>query len=183
MKNTALVLIDIQNDYFPGGKNELWEAEAAAARAAQALALFREKGLPVVHVRHESQRANATFFLPGTPGAQIHQSVRPLEGERVIVKHAPDGFLRTELNDTLAGLGVKRLVLCGMMSHMCVDTTVRAANALGYEALLLGDACTTKDLEWKGERIPAATVHAAFMAALHGAFATVIGAAELEAAL
>lgn len=180
---TALVLIDIQNDYLPGGKNELFEAEAAAGRAAQALTLFRRKGLPVVHVRHESVRVNASFFLPGTEGAQIHKSVRPLPGETIVLKYTPDGFLHTELKETLDAQGIERLVVCGMMSHMCVDTTVRTANALGFPVLLLGDACTTKDLSWKGERIPAATVHGAFMAALDGTFAKVIESAELEQAL
>jgi nicotinamidase-related amidase len=183
MENTALVLIDIQNDYFPGGKNELWEAEACADRAAAALLLFREKGLTVAHVRHESAKPNAPFFVPGTHGAQIHNSVQPQAGEIVILKHAPDGFLRTELGETLNALHASRLVICGMMSHMCVDTTVRTANSLGYSVLLLSDACTTKDLAWNGERIPAHTVHAAFMAALHNTFATVIRTAELEAAL
>ena len=176
---TALLLIDIQNDYFPGGKHELFEAGAAAARAARALRLFREKGLPVVHVRHESERPNASFFLPGTEGAEIHESVRPLPGEPVVLKHQPDGFLHTELQEILQNAGVQRLVVCGMMSHMCVDTTVRAANALGFPVLLLGGACTTKDLSWKGARIPAQTVHGAFMAALDGTFAEVIGTAEL----
>lgn len=182
--NTALVLIDIQNDYFPGGKNELFEADRCADRAAEALRLFRERGLPVVHVQHVSKSADATFFLPDTEGVRIHERVRPIAGEPVVVKHFPDGFLHTELKEILAARGVERLAVCGMMSHMCVDTTVRAAMAQGYSTvLLLGDACTTKDLAWNGERIPARTVHAAFMAALHGTFATVLDTGELEEAL
>jgi nicotinamidase-related amidase len=180
---TALLLIDIQNDYFPGGKNELFEADLCAERAARALELFREKGLLVVHVRHESLSAGASFFAPGTEGARIHKRVKPLNGETVVVKHHPDGFLHTELQETLSAQGIEQLAVCGMMSHMCVDTTVRSAKGFGYTVILLGDACTTKNLTWKGEKIPAATVHGAFMAALDGTFAKVIDTEALETAL
>jgi nicotinamidase-related amidase len=66
MPDTALLVIDIQNDYFPGGAMELEGAEAAGAKAAEAIRQFRDKNLPVVHVRHLSVRPGSTFFLPGT---------------------------------------------------------------------------------------------------------------------
>jgi nicotinamidase-related amidase len=96
----------------------------------------------------------------------------------VLVKHAPNAFLRTRLEEALHGIGAEHLVVSGMMSHMCVDTSVRAAKDLGFSVTLLEDACTTKDLEWDGERIPAITVHGAFMAALDGTFARVIRTEE-----
>jgi nicotinamidase-related amidase len=132
---------------------------------------------------HISLKAGAAFFLPDTEGTRIRERVRPLEGETIIVKHFPDGFLHTELRETLNAQCIERLVVCDMMSHMCVDTTVRSAKGLGYTVILLGDACTTKDLTWKGERIPARTVHNAFIAALHGTFAAVIDTEELEKTL
>ncbi|MBE0600927.1 MAG: cysteine hydrolase [Firmicutes bacterium] len=181
--NTALVLIDIQNEYFPGGRRVLHEPEACAARAAEALQWFRGKGWTVVYIQHISREADAAAFRPGTAGIAIHESIRPLPGEAVIVKCLPDGFMQTRLHETLQALSASRLVICGMMSHMCVDTTVRAAKPLGYEVLLLGDACATRDLSWKGQSIGAATVHAAFMAALSGSFATVIDTAALPEAL
>ena len=104
--------------------------------------------------------------------ADLH-TVKPLDGEPVIIKHAPDAFLQTDLHDALSRAGIRKLVVCGMMSHMCIDTSVRAARSHGYDITLLHDACATRDLSWNGKTIPAATVHEAFMAALHGAFADV----------
>ena len=90
--NTALLLIDIQNDYFPGGAWELSHADEAAAQARLALGRFREQHRPVFHVRHINTRPGAAFFLPDTPGSEIHGAVKPLDGEPVIIKHAPDAF-------------------------------------------------------------------------------------------
>ena len=111
--------------------------------------------------------------MPDTPGSEIHGAVKPLDGEPVIIKHAPDAFFQTDLHDALSRAGIRKLVVCGMMSHMCIDTSVRAARNHGYDITLLHDACATRDLSWNGKTIPAATVHEAFMAALHGAFADV----------
>src|SRR5919204_1808842 len=127
MAERALVIIDIQNDYFPGGKMELEGADAAAAQAALALARFRQEGSPIVHVRHLSVRPGATFFIPGTAGAEIHEQVRPRQGERVVEKNFPNSFRATELESVLKAAGVKELVVAGMMTHMCVDASVRQA--------------------------------------------------------
>ena len=181
--NTALVLVDIQNDYFPGGRNPLLEPEAAAARAAGALALFRERGWPLFHIQHVNTNLAATFFLDGTDGMKIHSSVAPLPGEPVVVKHRPDSFYQTDLHDRLDSVGACRLVVCGMMSHMCIDTTVRSAKGRDYEIVLLHDACTTRDLEWEGAVIPAAIVHGAYMAALRGTFAEVMSSGDLPGIL
>ncbi|MCD6680244.1 MAG: cysteine hydrolase [Burkholderiaceae bacterium] len=171
--NTALLIIDIQNDYFPGGAMELVGAEAAAERAASVLAVFRARGLPVVHVQHLSVRPGATFFRPGTPGAEIHPSVAPLADETVVLKHYPNAFRETGLLEHLRGKGIERLVIAGMMTHMCIDTTTRAAADLGFECTLVHDACATRALSFGGETIPAASVHNAFVAALNGTFAKV----------
>lgn len=173
---TALVLIDIQNYYFAGGRNQLSGSEEAAVKAAGILALFRKKNLPVIHVQHITNRPGATFFLPGTFGAEIYKDVKPLENEAVVEKNFPDSFFRTTLSEKLAEAGAEKLVVCGMMTHMCVDTTVRAAKNHGYEVTLISDACATKNLCHDGKEIPAATVHASFMAALDKMFAEVITA-------
>lgn len=179
MSSTALVLIDLQNDYFPGGAMELVGADAAVAQAARLLESFRERGLPVFHVQHLAKRAGASFFLPGTAGAEIHAAVRPAEREPVVLKHFPNGFRETTLLDALRGLGATRLVLAGMMTHMCVDTTVRAATDLGFQCHLAGDACATRELRFGGEAVPARDVQLAYLAALNGSFATVRPAEEL----
>ena len=93
----ALIIIDIQNDYFPGGKMELCGSEAAAHNAALLLKAFRKAGKPVFHVQHISLAPTATFFLPGTAGALIHGSVAPLAGETVVEKHFPNSFRDTPL--------------------------------------------------------------------------------------
>ena len=171
--NTALLLIDIQNDYFVGGAMSLVGAEQAAAQAARLLTHFRERSLPVFHVQHVATRPGATFFLPGTRGAGIHASVTPVGAESVTVKHFPNSFRDTALLASLRAAEVSRLVIAGMMTHMCVDTTVRAAADLGFACTLAGDACATRDLVFEGERVDARSVQLAFLAALNGAFATV----------
>lgn len=152
--NTALLLIDIQNDYFPGGAWELSHADEAAAQARLALGRFREQHRPVFHVRHINTRPGAAFFLPDTPGSEIHGAVKPLDGEPAIIKHAPDAFFQTDLHDALSRAGIRKLAVCGMMSHMCIDTSVRAARNHGYDITLLHDACATRDLSWNGKNHP-----------------------------
>ncbi|MBF0481994.1 MAG: cysteine hydrolase [Desulfovibrionaceae bacterium] len=173
MNDTALLIVDLQNDYFPGGAFELDRAEEAGEKARDALKRFRSLGRPVVHIRHETLRPGATFFLPGSPGAQIHPLVAPLPGETALLKHFPNSFRETDLLGTLRTLGVKRLAVAGMMTNMCVDATVRAAVDLGFEATVLHDACAAAALTFQGQTIPAPQVHGAFMAALGMAYAQV----------
>jgi nicotinamidase-related amidase len=179
MAETGLLIIDIQNDYFPEGKMELEGAEAALARAGEALERFRAAGLPVFHVRHLSTRAGATFFLPGTPGAEIHETVRPRPGERVIEKNFPNSFRGTGLREALEAAGIRHLVVAGMMTHMCVDASVRQAADFGFRVTLLADACATGAQAFGGESVAARQVQAAFLAALNGAYASVVPCAEV----
>ena len=170
---TALILIDIQNDYFPGGKMELVGMVNAATVARAVLDQFGKAASPIFHIQHISTRPTATFFLPNTIGAEIHESVKPLEGEQVIVKHYPNSFRETELHDLLKQQNIEQLVICGAMSHMCIDTTTRAAFDLGYKSIVISDACATKELLYNDLKVPAEHVHAAYMAGLNGMFATV----------
>jgi nicotinamidase-related amidase len=178
--STALVLIDLQNDYFPGGTMELVGAEAAVGHAATLVQSFRQLDLPVFRVQHLAKRAGATFFLPGTVGAEIHAAVRPREGEAVVVKHFPNSFRETGLLDLLRSVDASKVVFAGMMTHMCVDTTVRAATDLGFQCFLAGDACATRDLQFSTEQVQARQVQLAYLAALNGTFATVKSAQELS---
>jgi nicotinamidase-related amidase len=177
--STALVLIDLQNDYFPGGSMELVGADAAVAQAAKLLQAFRAKGLPIFHVQHISKRAGATFFLPGTKGAEIHSAVQPQGKESLTVKHFPNSFRETALLEALRGAGVTKVDFAGMMTHMCVDTTVRAAADLGFQCALAADACATRDLQYAGQKIAAKEVQLAYLAGLNGLFAGVKPTAEL----
>ena len=147
-----------------------------------AVGLSRE-GLPVFHIQHIAKRPGATFFVPGTRGAEIHSAVRPAPGERVVIKHFPNGFRETSLLDDLRGAGATRLTFAGMMTHMCVDTTVRAAADLGFACALAQDACATRALQFAGPRVEADKVQLAYLAGLDGSFAAVRPARELSAAL
>lgn len=181
--STALILIDLQNDYFPGGTMELVGAQAAAVQARDLLQSFRRAALPIFHVQHIAHRPGATFFLPGTAGAEIHVAVAPAAGEKLVVKHFPNSFRETTLLDSLRAVGASRLVVAGMMTHMCVDTTVRAAADLGFQCSLAADACATRDLQFSGERVLAKDVQLAYLAALDGSFATVLPTQALCAEL
>lgn len=167
----ALLIVDIQNDYFPGGAYPLVEPEAAAAATARVLAAFRASGEPVIHMQHVWDAPDAVFMRPGTPGVEIHDAVAPAEGEAVLQKTEPNSFLGTGLDERLAELGVDRLVVAGMMTSMCVDSTVRAAAERGLAVQLVHDACAAPDLAFGGAVIPGAQVHAAFVAALADGFA------------
>ena len=179
----TLLLIDLQNDYFPGGAMELAGAAQAVLQARALLAAFRARAWPVVHIQHIAQRAGATFFLPGTPGANIHDAVAPGAAEAVITKHFPNSFRETTLLERLRAAEASKLVVAGMMTHMCVDTTVRAACDLGFECRLAHDACATRSLQFDGLTVEAAQVQRPYLAALDGSFATVQSTQTLIAGL
>jgi len=179
----ALLMVDIQNDYFPGGRMQLEGSEAASLRAGALLAAFRERRMPVFHIQHISVRPNATFFLPGTDGVRIHANVAPAGSEPVVQKHFPNAFRETSLLDSLRQSGVQELVIAGMMTHLCIDATTRAAADLGFKCFLAHDACATRALSFGDTRVPAEQVHYSFISALNGAYATVQTAAELNKAL
>jgi nicotinamidase-related amidase len=178
---TALLLVDIQKEYFPGGKVPLKGPEEASLNARRLLDSFRETGRPVVFIQHMNTRAGAATFLPGSQGSEIHPNIQPQAGECIIQKHFPNSFRETSLLEYLRGQAVEQLVICGMMTHMCIDTTTRAAVDLGFPCLIAGDACATRDLTYDGQTVPAEQVHAAFLAALNGMFGKVLKTSEILA--
>ncbi len=160
---TALLIIDIQDFYFPGGKVPLVEPEAAAENARRVLAAFRAEGKPVVHVRHDFE-----------PGGSIHASVAPIEGEKVFTKTEVSCFNGTQVLAHLKEIGVERLVIVGMQTHMCLEAATRAAHDLGFECVVIGDACATRDLKYGDRTVPAADVHTSTLATLDGTYAKVV---------
>jgi len=163
---TALLVIDIQNDYFPSGKFPLANPLEAAKKAYSLLQCFREHNGHHVHIQHISLRPDAAFFVKGDSGSDIHDSVAHFEGEPIVYKHYPNSFRETNLLETLKGWGIERVVITGMMTHMCVDATARAAGDLGFKVIVAEDACATRDLNYDETVIPAEHVHKAFLAAL-----------------
>lgn len=163
---TALLIIDVQKDYFPGGKYPLVNPLEAAQKAYMILQCFREHGGHHVHIQHISQEPDATFFISGDRGTDIHDSVAHFEGEPIVYKHEPNSFLNTNLLELLKSWEVERVIITGMMTHMCVDATARAASDLGFQVMIAEDACATRDLKYGDTVIPAEHVHKAFLAAL-----------------
>lgn len=163
---TALLVIDIQKDYFPGGKYPLVNPLEAAQKAYMILQCFRENGADHVHIQHISLEPDATFFISGDRGTDIHDSAAHFDGEPIVYKHEPNAFLNTNLLELLRSWEIERVVITGMMTHMCVDATARAASDLGFQVIVAEDACATRDLKYGDTTIPAELVHKAFLAAL-----------------
>jgi len=175
----CFLIVDIQNDYFASGAFPLPGAEAAADAAAVVLASARRSRLPVIHLRHVWDAPDATFMRPGTAGMEIHPVVAPEEGELVLDKTSPNGFLGTTLHEELVQRGVDDLLIAGMMTSMCVDATARAAADLGFTVTVVHDACAAPDLEFGNLLVSASSVQAAFMAALGDGYATLASASSL----
>jgi nicotinamidase-related amidase len=164
---TALLIIDIQDFYFPGGRIPLVNPEAASEKVAAVLQLFRSQNLPVIHIQH-------------TGGVPIHKNVAPLEGEKVITKKEANGFNGTDLLNYLMTLKVKRLVICGMQTQMCVEATTRAAYDLGFRCIVVEDACATRNLKYGRRTIFATDVQACALTIMNGYYASIIPVAGLE---
>lgn len=171
---TALLIVDVQNDYFSGGKMVLEKSLDASLKIKCLLEYFRNKNMPVFHVQHISIKTGAVFFIPDTQGADIHNNVKPQNDECVIIKNFPNSFRGTGLHELLRGNEISRLVIAGMMTHMCIDTTVRAAFDLGYECIVAADGCAARPLSFDDVTIKAMDVHGVFLAALNGTFAKVM---------
>jgi nicotinamidase-related amidase len=171
--NTALLIIDVQNDYFEDGAMTLVGSYKASENIKLLLKKFRTEHQPVVYIQHIATSPGATFFIPNTIGAEIHANVKPLNDEKVVIKHYPNSFRETDLLNHLKSLDITNLIICGMMTHMCIDATTRAAKDLGFNCTLIADACATKNLEINGTIVTAENVHNSFLAALNYFYSTV----------
>lgn len=152
---TALLIIDIQNFYFEGGSSALVNPVPASLNAQKLLLNFRETKQLVIHVKHGEGK-----------GAEIHSNVTPLADEKVIVKKEVNSFLNTDLLDFLNKNGIKKLVLCGMQTNMCLEAATRAAADYGFECTVIHDACAAKNQTFNGKTVKAEDVHIAALATL-----------------
>lgn len=169
----GLVVVDLQNEYLPTGKLPLTGIEAAVTNAVRVINHARDTGVPIFHIRHESDNEGAPIFVKGSTGAQIQSAVAPVGHEPVIVKKHINAFRETDLKQQLDAFGVQEIVVIGAMSHMCIDAVVRAAADMGYPVSVLHDACATLDLTFRGVNVPAAQTQAGMMAAFEFGYATV----------
>jgi nicotinamidase-related amidase len=173
---TALLLIEIQNDYFPNGRMPIEKSTYVAAKGKQLLQAYRAREWPVIHVQHISTRPNDTYFLPCTKGAEFHPDFQPTKGEFIVKKHYPNSFRDTTLLSVLNKNQINHLTICGMMTHNAVDATTKAAYDNGFLCTVLHDACATKDLHFNEAILPAQNVHHSFLAALEPIYASVLSA-------
>ncbi len=162
-EKTALIIIDIQNFYFPGGMLPLNEPEKAAINAQKVLNAFREQDYIVVHIKHNA-----------SSGAEIHELVAPIENEKVISKNKANAFVNTDLLEFLKDSKIENLVLCGMQTHMCLEAATRAAADYGFNCTVIEDACTTRDLKFGDVTIKAEDVHYSTLSTLKGSYARII---------
>jgi len=142
----ALLVIDLQNDYFSGGKFPLWNTEAVLENIERAIEKAKARGIPVIHVQHiaDSKMGLAPFFNEGTAGADIHPRILADASDApVVVKQFADSFEKTNLEETLAKLGITGLLVCGMMTQNCVTHTAISKAAEKYAVTILPDCCTT----------------------------------------
>ena len=144
----ALLVIDLQNDYFPGGKFPLWNTDAVLKNIERAIETANAHGIPVIHIQHiaNSRMGSAPFFNEGTPGADIHPRILAAAPKApIVVKEFADSFEKTTLEATLTKLGVTELLICGMMTQNCVTHTAISKAAEKYSVSVLVDCCTTVD--------------------------------------
>ena len=181
MDRTALIVIDAQQEYFaPVGKVVLPDGPAAVKRIARALDWARGAKVPVIHIVHESRKAGAAIFAPGSPALAIHPDAAPRDGEPVFTKHLPGSFTGTPLEETLRARGVERLVLAGFMTQMCVDTTARQGAHLGFGVIVLADATAAKSVTGPdGTEIAADMVHRTHLGSLNGFLAEITNTERL----
>jgi len=162
--STALILIDIQAFYFDTTRAPLTGREEASLQAGKMLEHFRETGQEVVHIKHKG-------------GGEIHDHVKPLPEETIFIKEHVSCFRETPLLEHLQSEGIKRIVIAGMMTHMCVEAATRAADDLGFETVLIHDACATRDLTFEDRVIAAQDVHFSTLSTLK-AYATIKSTGE-----
>lgn len=142
----ALLVIDLQMDYFPGGQFPLWNAELTLENIERAIRVARERGVAIIHIQHiaDPTAGPAPFFNEGSGGEEIHPRVRAAAPDApVVVKHYADSFHKTQLDEVLTELGVTELLVCGMMTQNCVTHTAISKAAEKYVVTILPDCCTT----------------------------------------
>ena len=162
----ALLIIDVQNDYFSGGKMPLYQPEHALAKINQLEKQFLNENQPIIYIQHIKHTENADFFEHETFGAMLHENLKINEQSIIIEKHFPNSFLETQLLEFLQKRSIEQLVIAGMMTHMCVDSTTRAARELGFQPILIADATATRDLIYDHETVSAEKVQISFLSAL-----------------
>jgi nicotinamidase-related amidase len=179
--DTVLMIVDVQLAADApkwGPRNN----PGAEQKIAQLLAAWRAADMPVIHIRHDSVTPGSPY-TPGTPGHPFKPESMPLPHETVIGKNANSAFVNTSLEDTLGDRGATTLAICGVLTHNCVEATVRHAGNLGYRVFVPADACWAVDVrDLTGKVWPAEDVHQLSLAVMQGEYAQVTTSDALIAA-
>jgi len=165
---TALLIIDVQYFYFQEGMLPLEGSIEASLKTREILNRFRKEDMTVIHVKH----------ITSSEG-EIHENVKPKNGEKIIEKRYANCFRETELLGFLKGNHIGRLVICGMQTHMCVEAGTRAAADYGFKCVVVQDACATRDLKFENKVIPAENVHYSTLSSLSGSYAKIVNTETL----
>lgn len=183
-RKTALVLVDVQAGMLEREeRGERRNNPAALANMVRLLSAFRERAMPVFHIRHASTETES-LLRPELPGHRPIEGVRERDGEPVLVKNVNSAFIGTDLEDRLRRSGTETLVIAGVTTDHCVDTTARMAGNLGFDARLAEDACYTFDrIGYGGRAESAEEIHAMTLSNLDGEFAAIETTDSLLAAL
>lgn len=172
LRESTLLIIDAQKEYTEGAL-PLTDVEAAIGQIEKLLKRARSLNSRIVHVKHMAP-SGAPIFNPEGKMVEIVDKLKPIEGEPVVEKHFPNSFTESSLAEELYGLGSKKLIIVGFMSHMCVSATARAGMDRGFEVTVVDSACATRDLpDGAGGVVPAQSVHRANIAALADLVATI----------
>lgn len=166
MNTSALVCVDVQNDYFPGGRHPLADAVSAGKKITALLGVFRQRRLPIIHIRQISPANTIPYLVEHTPGSEIHECAQPRPGEMLLHKRFPNSFRGTGLKALLNGMGIERIYLLGFMSQVCIDATARQALDNLFRVSLIPDACAAGSVTFNSQTIEADWVHAGMMGAL-----------------
>ena len=177
--DTARVVIDIQNFYFEGGLLPLTRPVEAAEQARRVLDAFRAKHLTVIHVQHVPQSVAIVDGLPADAQYRIRPVMAPAAGEKVITKRYANSFRETDLLDYLRAKGIRKLVIVGMQTQMCVEAASRAAADLGFEVTVVHDACATRPLEFGGHTASAIDVHTTALVTIANGYGRVLSVEAL----
>lgn len=177
MTRKALIIIDVQNDYFKDGRFPLIQPELALDNILKLEKYFKENNQLIVYVQHVDFSKDAAFFEHDTPGVEIREEFDINDDSVIVQKQTPNSFFNTNLQDILDQHHIEEMVISGMMTHLCVDSTTRTSKELGYSTTLVKDATATRDLEYDDSTVKAQDVQHAFISALAN-FSTVVSTEE-----
>jgi nicotinamidase-related amidase len=173
----ALLVIDVQNGMFSLPGNPVYKAEHLLSIIKKLIHEFRENNIPIIYIQHTDE--NESPLMANTSGWKIRPEISPLKSDVVIQKTTPNSFLGTELQSILDNQNIKEIIICGLQSELCIDTTCRQAKALGYNVILVEDGHSTFDTEL----LSAEQIWAHHNSVLSGWFATIRKSSEIMESL